>query len=74
MGQPQPNQFQGGMEGFGGASGAGAQQSPQMQNNMTPEVQTIMIEAQRLNLQQQGRHEEAAMYPITEITPDVPAQ
>jgi hypothetical protein len=37
--------------------------------NVTPEEQTIMIEAQRMQLQQQGKHEDANMFPITDVTP-----
>lgn len=44
---------------------------PQFQANVTPEVQTILIEAQRMDLQQQGRTEEAALFPVTEMTPAI---
>jgi hypothetical protein len=44
-----------------------AQAMAAQSQNVTPEEQTIMIEAQRMQLQQQGKEEEARIFPNTEL-------
>ncbi|HYG21977.1 MAG TPA: hypothetical protein VEH04_04280 [Verrucomicrobiae bacterium] len=51
------------------AGQAAASAALQFQNPVSPDEQTAMIELQRLHLQDQGKHEEAALFPMTELTP-----
>jgi hypothetical protein len=42
----------------------------QFQTDISPDEQTLMIEAQRLDLQNKGKHEDAALFPPTDLTPN----
>lgn len=48
--------------------------SPQFNTGLTGDQQTILIEAQRAKLLDEGRLDEANMYPPTELTPNLSPQ
>jgi hypothetical protein len=55
--------------GIGGGAVNNLASQAQFQNHITPEDQVIMIEAQRMKLQQEGKTAEANLFPTTEMTP-----
>jgi hypothetical protein len=51
-----------------GSTGSGSAAPLQFQNPVAPEEQTLMIEGQRMYLQQQGKTEDANMLPFTDVS------
>lgn len=51
------------------SNNSGVNVPAQFRNNLSPEEQVLLIEGQRMQLQDQGKPEEAALFPVTEVTP-----
>ena len=75
-----PNPQHSGSGENAGIGGAGASTPPSssatahFSEPITPETQALMIEAQRMQLQQAGREQESSMFPNTELTESLQPQ